>query len=159
MIVWGADVSTKGMALAIVGGENPLTLTIPFADKARGAKRLADAHVRLHQWLPDYLRWGDPDAVFVEQPFGKFPKASLEQMVGVVLCAFGQVVSAPVVELPVARWKALSVGKGNATKAEVLDWAHSLGYRGASEDEADALGVAVAGVFLCEREPEALDVS
>ena len=50
--------------------------------------------------------------------------------------------------LPVPTWKKHSVGKGNATKAEVMQWANAHGYEGNHQDAADAWCIAHAGRAL-----------
>lgn len=64
----------------------------------------------------------------------------LEYATGVVVASLSCTLRVPVWMVPVARWKARALGKGNASKAEALAWAR--GEFGARiEDEADAAGV------------------
>jgi Holliday junction resolvasome RuvABC endonuclease subunit len=153
MVAWGLDCSTKCIALCVYDGDRfEHWPTIRFQPVHKGAQRLAHAHALLTPWLFDASHWTPPDAVFVEQPAGKFPKPTLEHMVGVVLMTVAEVTTAPVLTLPVPQWKHMSIGKGNASKEQLMEWARERGYEGDSQDEADALGIAVAGHHILERD-------
>ena len=152
MTVWGLDISTKCVAVAIVrDGRGPVFDTTPLKSHLKGAQRLHAAHKSMTLAVKTLKDPYPPDAVFVEMPAGKHVPPTLIHHVGVVLAALGGL-RCPVVELTVSGWKELALGQGNASKEKILLWAIGEGYRGHSQDEADALGVAVAGCVLLNRE-------
>lgn len=154
MTVWGLDISTKCIALAIDREPRSWWFTLPLQHHLRGAQRLASTHRRVDHWLRDSKTHFPPDAVFVEMPAGRHVAPTLIHHVGVVLAVLGNTVECPVVELSVSRWKQLAVGTGGATKDMTLQWARKRGYTGTSYDEADAIGIAAAGRMLLDRELE-----
>lgn len=112
-------------------------------------------------------RWGRPDLVLVEEPFGgggkpgdKKPRTvhpTSNRMLGVLLAGLGHVfgMTVDVQLISPMSWKALALGKGggHAKPAVYLEWARTAaGYTGELEDEAAAIGIATAaGVKLQTR--------
>ncbi len=105
----------------------------------------------------------DLEAIFIERPVGKFPKRALDNATGVIQVAMIHGVShfhypVSVFELSPGTWKKEALGKGNATKLDVLDWAMHNGARhgpdehglewSPTQDQADALAIARAGFSL-----------
>lgn len=128
---------------------------------------------RLARGLGELLRfftklrddYGAPHGIYLEEPFGgmeKFnPKTKKKELVkphpnafyfvGLVRCALGHLFAEPEVQLigpPAWKAKALGTGHGFAEKPEIMRWAQAVGYTGALEDEADAIGIATAGAVI-----------
>lgn len=167
MLTVGVDVSTKRLALADSHGYTDSLMLMTSPDRAAN---LADAHHRSGIFARQFLDGRKVHAVFIETPGGKFLHPYLMQTVGAVTAGIWWglrgVDRHPVTcfAVPVATWKKRSVGKGNAGKPEILAWAQERGYEGQcsgclargkacrkpseAHDEADALGIALAGLDL-----------
>lgn len=163
--IWGIDPSTKRIALARlepdVGGTRLTVDTLPLAQPKEPAQRLARAHAALPQlfgsWREHMEAGTAPSHVYVEQPFatvfkGK-PRVHPQSyfMVGIVLAVLAQELydtRVCLIDPPSWKCRALGKGHGHAKKPEILEWAKGRGYAGESEDEADAIGIAVAGAIL-----------
>lgn len=170
--VWGFDVSTRRIALAIVqgaGADEPPEVgwfSLAIEQLGGGAPRLAGVHRTLPPWMERFAEVAPPTTVLVEQPYGAGkarPHPQSYYVVGAVLllCAV-QFPRAVVDVIDPMSWKhdALGKGSGGAKKPKILAWAKSaVGYTGdcrkchgegtgscdeasAAHDEADALGVA-----------------
>lgn len=148
--VWGIDPSTVRMSVGILlpdGTARAETLSLPSGTDTH---RFSRAYEELYPFLSGLARVRPPRAVSVEQPFAKgrnVPPVS-QQMVGVLMAAVGAVLPATPIDLiSPPSWKARALGKGHgmAKPPEYLAWAQQeLGYAGSLEDEAAALGIAVA---------------
>ena len=142
---WGLDVSCKRVAVGKVSSRKTVrweSRDIP--QDVRGAQRLARirrATVELcHQSLDL-----QPRLVLVEDAnVGAAANKQLLQAVAVVFEAVFATLRCEVREIPIGTWKKATVGRGNAQKPEVMDFARGLGYTGDSQDEADAVCVALA---------------
>lgn len=146
---FGLDVSTHRVSLGVVRGDELAWRTCSLDRADSGVRRLAGAHRDLWPFLSGAVREYRPVQVGVEQPMGAKMAMVHPQsmyMVGIVLAVLGGVLepSVPVVMLPPPRWKRFAVGHGAADKERVRLWARRSGYTGLLQDEADALGVAVA---------------
>lgn len=90
--------------------------------------------------------WARRGVVVVpEQPSGKHVPVKLWEILGAFKagCCDAAWVHPG---MPVSSWKLASVGKGNASKAEVAEWvAREYGFRSASQDVLDAVAIAHAG--------------
>lgn len=160
--VWGVDVSSKRVSIAVESDvldtvlENepipPQTIRAVFTksfmrpSSQTMGERLAIIHLETRDFAQAIGRRYWPEQVSVESP-AMNPKGGsepvLEYATGVVVAALTAALAVPVWMVPVGRWKARALGKGNASKAEALEWA--FGEFGARiEDEADAAGVARA---------------
>ena len=152
--VWGVDVSTRRVAFAAVreGAAPDFTVAqFPACWQPAGAwdpgrvDMMAQLVVAVSAKFAK--RTGTPDVVVVETPTGRHPKPRLWFAAGATLV--GLMEFAPFVStIPVATWKKHSVGRGNATKPEILAWAQAHGLPNRDQDLADALGVAVGGRAL-----------
>jgi hypothetical protein len=115
-------------------------------DGPPGARRLVYWREAIFDrpWLLD-----DVVVVVVEIPWAR-DKSSfiLLSVAGVVIEVCQALTDAPVMEMPTSKWKGTSVGKGNATKDECMEYARTLGYDGDSQDAADALCMSAAGWSL-----------
>jgi Holliday junction resolvasome RuvABC endonuclease subunit len=140
---WGVDPGFRRISIAAI---------VPGRFKVRSGEveeglprvetlvRLSEVTLKLARELSEY---GQPRSIIVEQPSGKFIKPDLYYAAAammLVLADFGFVDT-----LPPATWKKHALGKGNAKKPEIMEWARTIGYTGKSQDEADALGIARAG--------------
>lgn len=143
----GIDPSVQAPAIAVW----PSGDTWQARVHGEGAERLCALYDAVHDWAalsaPD-----DLEAVFIERPVGKFPKRSLDHATGVIQVAMVHGLkdifpfSVSVFELSPGTWKKAALGKGNAKKHEVIEWAaEHLGSRNYTSDEADALAIGCAG--------------
>lgn len=156
---WGLDVSTKQVALAALHDDGRFETKTLCVAAPPGTRRLWLAYNALTPWVRGIARHRPPRVVFVERPRGAITHASLLDMIGVVKASIyaGLEGLTPfevlVTDIPIGTWKKNSVGFGNASKEQIRDWAEDFGIDPtASEDECDALGVAVAGqVSVTER--------
>jgi Holliday junction resolvasome RuvABC endonuclease subunit len=98
-----------------------------------------------------------PMAVYVEQPVGVTPNPPLVMAAGEIATtlriALRHVHAYPVEVFLVtpSTWKYPVVGNGNASKEACMARARELGYRGAAQDEADA--VCIATMCMLEHLP------
>jgi Holliday junction resolvasome RuvABC endonuclease subunit len=83
-----------------------------------------------------------PDVIVVERPTGKYPKQLLVMAAGVIADRLASLTLAPVFLCAVQEWKKATVGKGNASKEECMEWALGEGVETESQDDADAYGLA-----------------
>lgn len=147
-VVWGIDVGTKRIAFGTTNGRSE---SVEIA-RGKGGERLYDARTKTWHMARELAADEPPLCVFMEAPAGNpRPHPSLIQMCGVateaIYAALANVYRHPVTvfEIPVASWKKLALGRGNATKGDVMEWAEAAGLRPANQDEADALAIAQAG--------------
>lgn len=147
LVVWGVDVAVAHLAVAAAceDGRVP-AFSLSMRTKAKEGERLAF----IFETVRDYAREVSrgvyaPTAIWVEQPSGRTVHPQLWYATGVIQAALFEATSVPVWSIPPSAWKRGTVGKGNASKVEVAEWAAGVGYEFASEHEADAIGIAVAG--------------
>lgn len=142
---YGIDPSTLRVSIAYVTDDGQRGVeTRSFRTDLRDGERLWHIYAetfglcrQLHEIAPARL-------VLVEQPFGRnVPPVSYLAM-GAIMMAATRVTDAPVQPIPPPTWKLRALGKGNASKDDVLAWARQQGYGGALFDEADAMGIAEA---------------
>lgn len=149
----GCDVSTERIALADSTGRTA-SIDLPQLDK--GAARLAEAHKRTATFTREFVGRRQIVAAFVERPGGRV-HPSLWQMLGVTLSAISGSLAdryahpVSVWLIPVSQWKELSVGKGSATKEDIVRWCASESLAASNQDEYDALGIARAGQAMLEK--------
>jgi Holliday junction resolvasome RuvABC endonuclease subunit len=147
--VWGIDVAISRLAFACAEehGEAVAVETLTTRNDATEGERLGllDRQVRLFARL--LAARYQPAVVWVEQPSGRHRALQLAYVTGVVQAACFEALRCPVWTIPSSAWKkrALGDGRGNATKPQVAEWATSQGFAFDSQDEADAIGIAVAG--------------
>jgi Holliday junction resolvasome RuvABC endonuclease subunit len=146
--VWGVDpaLSKVAFAFAALVGEAVTVETAVTRTDAREGERLGllDRQVR---WQARALACCyPPSCVWLEQPSGRFRNLQLAYAVGVIAAAlYESLGGVPVFMVAPAAWKVRTVGAGNASKAQVAAWVERLGVDVASQDEADAAAIAVAG--------------
>lgn len=169
--VWGIDPSTRRVALAVVlpaGGF--VHRTLELGPGVVDPHKLAYARATMHAWFSSLAEEYDPGWLWVEEPFGggggkgrrsNVPPQS-QWMLAMVMEAAYSATGAVANLLQPAVWKAECGVGGHARKARILEWARGLGYLGSCDlclpdgsckgslahDEADALGIGVAGVSL-----------
>lgn len=153
--VWGCDPSTLRVSVAEVTPEGVIrwdTLRLPR--KQSPAAWFHACHQELELWLVELLvEWNEPEMFWLEEPFAGTGRThvhpSSNRMLGVILAAVGRVLgSTPVELIGPTSWKktAMGVGNGHLTPPEYLAWMRlNAGYTGDSQDEAAAIGVALAG--------------
>lgn len=145
--VWGIDPAVSRLAFAFAPvDDGPITVeTLSTASDATEGERLGlfDRQVRIYA----RQRAGDfpPAVVWVEQPSGKWRAPALVYATGVVQAAVFETVGVPVWTIPSSTWKLRTVGKGNATKAQIAAWVVAQGADFNGQDEADAYAIAHAG--------------
>lgn len=117
---------------------------------------LQDRFVQIRQHVRSWLSPLADEGVWnvvIEQPGTRHGGVALLGSFGVVLEATRSLLKDTVIhELPSASWKRLALGTGAATKAEVMEAAHRLGYPRSQnwQDIADALCIAKAAMVLIE---------
>ena len=168
--VWGIDPSTRRIALGIVlPGRRWVSRTLELGPGTVDAPKLAAARFALHGWFGALAEEFDPGWLWVEEPFagGKGSRRSAvppqsQWMLAVVMEAAYGATQAVANLIQPSEWKRdIGVG-GFAKKRRVLDWACGLGLEedcdrcavdgscdgSPAHDQADALGVAVAGAVF-----------
>ena len=145
--VWGIDISTKQIDIAFVTAEGVWQTNAAVLPKTK----VDDVGSRLFAAWTTIARFADamrdhfpPVYVMLERPTGKFQSPSLMMTAGVVAGAVASQVEVPMDFIAVSSWKAAIGLGGNASKAAVRQWAENLGGSIASQDAADALGIASA---------------
>jgi Holliday junction resolvasome RuvABC endonuclease subunit len=157
--IWGIDPSSVRVSLAILSGGPKLDVTTVVFSQAIKSRsvRFGDALERQVDRFEEWCNGGYlPDVVYLEEPYIPRDRENRGEpthlfMYGVTLAALGKVCDdVPLVEVPPQTWKAKALGQGHgrAEKPEIMRWAQRLGYEGRSQDEADAIGVCVAGAVL-----------
>lgn len=141
----GIDPSSKKIATAGLDEDgNITTRLLPVPAALRGAQRLAYIRSALSVQLSQFR---DVAVIVVEIPWAHpRPSFVLLSIAGVILEAAQS--THPDVEVlgaTTGEWKLATVGKGNASKADVLGHAHGRGYFGEDQDIADALAMAEMG--------------
>lgn len=150
MIVVGADVSTKRLALADTTGK---TASMLLDGSAQGRKA-HDCEHRAAIFVRQFVNERPVLAVFCEMPAGRVVGHGLRVTVGAVVAGLYRGLrdefERPVDVFPiaVAEWKKFSVGFGNASKDQVMQWALDHDFAPANQDEADSLGIAIGGAAL-----------
>lgn len=148
MIALGIDPSSRKIATVSLGEDGQITTRLlPVADE-RGARRLAFIRSALGVQLSQFK---DVAVIVVEVPWANPKMGSsfvLLSTAGVIM-ETAQAVhpGAVVLDVPTSSWKLDSVGKGNASKAEVLEHAQARGLDGDDQDLADALCMAECGWY------------
>jgi Holliday junction resolvasome RuvABC endonuclease subunit len=147
MTVWGVDVGlgvTTICAIQIEDDHEHVTFRMcePPGPEAHEVARLMELQELLRTAAMGLPR---PDLVVIERPQGKFPKALLMMAAGVICVTLRELTAVPTFLCAVQEWKKETVGKGNASKEEVMAWA-AVEFPGAdewwSQDDADAYGLA-----------------
>jgi hypothetical protein len=165
--VWGVDVSTKRLAVGFSDGQELHVESVDFNRKLFHGLRLEDIFTRTRTFAAAWAKRYPPLYVFVEQPaaFGRPPEPQLMYAVGMVQGALTYALHyvhphpVEVRTVPIGTWKSRALGNGAAKKPEIMDWAVKHGYRGLLQDEADAMGIALAGWRLLEPQPEQLQLA
>lgn len=131
------------------------TSTTKFKAGLDVGARLADIHDRTVEAGRAFAVDHPPTWVWVEQLalFSRRPSPILYYATGTIIGALYEALRdcydhpVTVSEIPPSSWKAEACGDGRIDKAggKVLAWAQRNGYEGEVPDEADALGIAVAG--------------
>jgi Holliday junction resolvasome RuvABC endonuclease subunit len=154
--VWGVDVSTKSIDVAILCGDgswqtNAIMVYDQTVATSKHGRRLNIIRERCATTAAAWAQHFPPIAVYVERPTGAHPKPILTMAAGAALMGFEEglreAFAHPVTcfLVAVSEWKKPIVGNGNASKEMVLARARELGYEGERQDPADALCIAHFG--------------
>lgn len=172
MIAWGADIGYRRLSLAAVQLDPPMfhvvTHVLPGPQELdeAGTMRALQSHALMAALeLRDEFDGALPGLILVERPMVQKFHANEKMhysyaLVTAELSRFAMSCDGqpPVRGIQVNTWRknALGEGFGRADKNTVLAWARRFGYGGSSHDEADAIGVAVAGLqqLRAEAAPE-----
>lgn len=153
---WGLDISTKQIAWASSDGETR-SFSVATEDPVR---RLGIAYDNLLPWFRGLSLEHPPVSVWVEQPIGRVISPPVLFMAGVAQAAVYNALRdlhrfpVPVWWITPYEWKKRTVGPETAQKGKpkrkgdpyhVEEWCMSSGFDPHNWDEADALGIAVAG--------------
>lgn len=152
--VWGVDVAVSHVAVAFIpaaGSAGSVVVEeLAVRTTEREGARLGLLQRTVTMFARARAREFPPAAIWVEQPAGKFHSPTLMYATGVVQGALFEAVAAPVWTLPVSKWKKATLGFGNASKQQVMQWVTDRGFTVESQDQADALCVALAGRTLLD---------
>jgi Holliday junction resolvasome RuvABC endonuclease subunit len=145
--VWAIDpgLSRVAFAFADVDSDAVEVETLTTRTTEREGARLGLLDRRLRIYARQAAGRYPPACVWIEQPSGRFTNLQLTYAVGVIQAALFETLACPVWTIPSGAWKLRSVGAGNATKEQVRAWVDRLGVEVENQDEADAVGIAVAG--------------
>ena len=144
-VVWGIDVSTKQVDFALLAedGSWQCNATVLHGRKPDDpGKRFAEVQETVGRFASSLAAHHPPVYVMIELPTGRFPNPQLMMTAGVAAAAIACATRAPLDFCAVSTWKAEIGLGGNATKEAVKLWAENLGGVVASQDAADALGIA-----------------
>jgi hypothetical protein len=181
LFVWGVDASTKRLAIGFSDGERLEVRSVDFDHKLMDGARLANIATVTKTWAAAWANAYPPHYVYVEQPSGKRVNHPLEFAIGAVMGGLYEALRyvhphpVTVTTIPSATWKLRAMGNGWSPKPKTLRWARQQGYEGWCEcletgqqncdrktvehDEADAMGIALAGWRLLEPQPEQLQLA
>lgn len=166
MIVWGADIGMRRISLAAVALDDDgqatfhvLSGKVPGPDKVGHAETFVLLGAKTERLATELVAemGGKPDRCKVEKPAAHPDRGVSQEMSWsyainmAALHPFG-----PTDGIMPQSWKSRSLGKGfgRADKNTILAWARRFGYGGSSHDEADAIGIAVAGLQMLRAEVE-----
>lgn len=146
---WGVDPSTQRVSIGYVTSGQSGVRTRSFRTDLRDGERLWHIYAETFGLCRELHALAPARFVLVEQPFafGKpVPPVSYMAMAAIMLAATRATGARVAPCAPPGKWKKLALGDGhgNATKEQVMAWAHANGYNGDVQDEADALGIAHA---------------
>lgn len=158
--VWGCDPSSKHVAfMALTETERfAFQLDLQHAPGSQRPEKLWNIRQTLGPFVHMHAAVRPPLCVWVELPGGR-PNPTLVGAYGVIIAelwgALAALYSHPVSVLTISSsdWKKLAIGKGNASKDVILEWARAKGFEHDSGDVIDAYGVATAGMVQLGREP------
>lgn len=146
--MWGIDpaVSRVAFAFAQLDADKSIEVeTLVTANEAREGERFGLLARQVRIYARQRAAEFPPAIVWVEQPSGRFRNLPLLYAVGVIQAVLFETLSVPVWTIPSGAWKKRTVGVGNATKEQVAAWVDAQGLGFETQDEADAIGVALTG--------------
>lgn len=179
--IWGVDGSTKRVAVGFAR-EEVVVESVEFRAGLFEGARLAEIRRTTRTFAAAWARLFPPHIAFVEQPSGRSASPQLVYAIGVIQEALYDALEfvhqhpVEVRTIPSSRWKEIATGSGWSPKPKTLRWARNAhGYEGTclclelgeknckrgtpAHDEADAIGIAVAGRRLLEPKPEQLELA
>jgi Holliday junction resolvasome RuvABC endonuclease subunit len=145
--VWGIDPALSRFAFAFAALDANIVEveSLSTHNDARDGERFALLDRHLRTYAREAARWYPPAVVWVEQPSGHWRIPQLSYAVGVAQAALFEALGVPVWLISSGAWKRRAVGNGAASKPQVRAWVERLGVGVDSQDEADAVAIAVAG--------------
>ncbi len=150
--LWGVDPSAaKGAAIAFwdLTTDQFQTNLIAWGGTSKNpGERLMLCRASVREFAEAMRNHWPPVAIAVERPAGPRPNPPLVMHAGVIAEALGAGGGVAPYFVATAEWRAtLGVPMPRSDKkAAVVEWAHSIGWKGGTEDEAEALGVCFSGV-------------
>lgn len=162
----GIDYDSEAVYTALVDEDTGELVEHRSVDLACGPGDSFDRARRVRDLLPDRGRWEDAGvlAIGIEATYSQAFKATiaLGRVQGAVLaCLPPRILILPIAanrKAP-AGWKALTVGRTNASKDDVADWARANGAPGGLEQDfydAFCIARATGRIWETRREPAAL---
>lgn len=150
--VWGIDVAISRLAFAFadLASDDVDVETLVTACDATEGERLGLIDRQVRVYARQIAGRFPPHVVWVEQPSGRFQNPQLYYTTGALQAALFETLKCPVWTVPSSKWKALSVGRGNATKEQIAAWVTGRRFVFAGQDQADAIGIAWAGRQLVQ---------
>jgi Holliday junction resolvasome RuvABC endonuclease subunit len=151
-VLAGIDVSGSAVDVVLIGlDEHPGWHSFPIESLG---PTLYDRACNLSPLVTGWIGWAQVDGAFIEEPMAPVLSDALKGLcyiVGAVSACVQRRVG-HIAALKPAEWKLQTVGRGNATKAEIRSWALEQGFgEEAPQDAVDAYCVAVAGWRICEQ--------
>jgi hypothetical protein len=159
--IWGVDVGLSRVALTAADLKRRrkkllATIEIKHERGCDAATKMWNLATELPVWFARQAELAPPFTIWVEVPFGqgKRGRAALLGAYGIVLASLHGAVKGmfdyPVAILPIdpASWKKQAIGKGNAPKEVVHEWARAEGVDHPSGDVLDSYGICVGGMIL-----------
>lgn len=145
LVCLGIDVSSTKIAVGAIREDGSIAYHAAALPLGAGARRLLTGLEATRAVLHPYRAVAA--VIVVEIPWASGASSfALLSMAGVAMAAAQQACPGAVVtDCPTPTWKLESVGRGNATKQDVMVHAHALGYTGVDQDVADALCMAQCG--------------
>lgn len=145
LVCLGIDVSSTKIAIGGIREDGSIVYHAAALPLGRGARRLLTGLEATQTVLHPYR--ATAAVIVVEIPWASGSSSfALLSMAGVALAGAQRTCPGAIVtDCPTPTWKLESVGRGNATKADVMAHAHALGYTGVDQDVADAVCMAQCG--------------
>lgn len=157
---WGIDPDTKGAHFAVLNletGKFQTNSAIWDGLHVSPGRRLMECRMQTIRFSEAMVQHFPPSIIAVELPIG-FRKQkgqhALMMHAGVIAEAIGTGTTLAPFFLSTKEWrKPLGLpGGGNATKAQVVEWAQSIGWKLGRVDQAEALGIAFAAKQVLDGE-------
>lgn len=160
MLAFGVDIGFRRVSIAALDEAGDFAVrsaTVPGPDEIAQAKTFRWLYLAARTSARALvLAVGEPITIMVERPAGRVVSPEMHYSFALISAALESLDVGLVASVVPGRWKKLALGDGfgGADKSTVMTWARQQGYRGSSQDEADALGIAAAALKLTRVVPE-----